>query len=380
MSSLFWAVLDKEQKKKTEEILATFDKDSKDEMGLMSITIALSNKMFPGTSVLHTRLRYVFLVGWIFLEAIKSNKELSTKLLHRKEKELRRTLQQRKKDDKESFIGILGSTKIVDDDGDGDELSQPPFNVYFNLLKEWNIIIDKDLSINELYRDSFCPKYLSILENNNFKNDTFVLSKEIEEVKYIVQRVPPSILHTIFKENIILSSGEHFVDFDLSQFKDNTQQTLFKNAQNFSLLMWGTMLYYDYYLVNLDNHSDKLMNNFKIWSSRLKDVVKGWKPEDTLAYIEKTVSSSQKKFIDDWFDYIKINVDNISLESPPKIKNIDLEEFLREREKALKGDRSRLLKKKNGQILEEAKFGIDPIEYRWSNIVRFKKDFDNATN
>jgi len=59
MSKLFWAVFDQNQKNKTEEILATIEKDSKDEMGLMGITIALSNKMFPGTSVLHTRLRYI---------------------------------------------------------------------------------------------------------------------------------------------------------------------------------------------------------------------------------------------------------------------------------------------------------------------------------
>lgn len=56
MSSLFWAVLDREQKEKSEELLSTFDKESKDEFGLMSLTIALSNLMFPCTSVFHKKL------------------------------------------------------------------------------------------------------------------------------------------------------------------------------------------------------------------------------------------------------------------------------------------------------------------------------------
>ena len=58
---------------------------------------------------------------------------------------------------------------------------------------------------------------------------------------------------------------------------------------------------------------------------------------------------------------------------------MEVKEFLLKREQELKGDRSRLLKKQNGEDFREAKFGINPIEYRWSNILRFKKDFDNAT-
>jgi len=375
MSSLFWAVLDNDQKKQAAEILATFDKDSKDEMGLMSITIALSNLMFPGTSVLHTRLRYVYLIGWIFLEAMKSNNELSKDILHKKEKELRKVLQLNKgQNPSEDYFGILGSTKIIDRNGDGDELSQPPFSVYFNLLKEWNIIIDKSLSITELYRGCFCPKYLKILEND-FDNSTFKLSED--ECEYIVNKIPLSILHSIFKQNIALESKEHFVDFDATKIEDELQQKLFKDAQNFSLLMWGVMLYYDFYL---DNNSAQLKNNFKVWSSRIKDVIIDWNPEETLEHVEQSVSSSQREFIIDWFEYIKKNINNISLENPAKITNIDLEEFLRKREKALKGDRSRLWKKLNDEVLEDARFGINPIEYRWSKIRRFKKDFNNATS
>jgi len=374
MSSLFWAVYDEEQKKKSEEILATFDKDSKDEMGLMGITMSLSSLMFPGTSVLHTRLRYIYLVGWIFVEAFKSNKAFSRELLHQKEKELRKILQTEKKINKNDFVGILGSTKIIDDDGDGEELSQPPFSVYFNLLKEWDIIKDKNISIIDIDKESFCNEYIAIIENENFKNNTFKLTNT--EKAYIVKKIPPSILHTIFETNITLAEKQHFVDFDTILIDNPEQKILFENAQKFSILMWGTMLYYNYYL---GNESDELKEKFDTWKKIVKPIVKStWKPSDNILTLVK-VNSSQINFINQWYEYIKKEYKNLELENPKKIDNKSIEEFLRNREQQLKGNRARLLKQQKGEILEEAKFGITPIEYRWSNIVRFKKDFD-ATN
>jgi len=372
MSSLFWAVYDEEQKKKAEEILATFDKDSKDEMGLMGITMTLSSLMFPGTSVLHTRLRYIYLVGWIFLEAIKSKKEFTIELLHKKEKELRKILQEQKKEDTQAYIGILGSTKLIDSDGDGEELSQPPFSVYFNLLKEWSIVNDKNISVTELYKESFCPQYVELIENDDFINDTFELNKN--EKEYIVQQIPESILATIFNDDIELEQKEHFVDFDIALIKNDEQKRLFEYAQNFSLLMWGTMLYYNYYL---GNESDDLKKRFKTWQERVLTVVESdWKPSDTLEFVSDKTNASQIMFIENWYEYVKQNIDNLDLEKPKPIHTKSIQDFLREREQQLKGNRSRLLKKEKGEILEEAKFGIRPIEYRWSNIVRFKKDFD----
>jgi len=374
MSSLFWAVYDEEQKKKSEEILATFDKDSKDEMGLMGITMSLSSLMFPGTSVLHTRLRYIYLVGWIFLEAFKSKKKFSRELLHDREKNLRKILQTEKKINKDDFVGILGSTKIIDEDGDGEELSQPPFSVYFNLLKEWDIIKDKNISIIDIDKESFCNEYIEIIENENFKNNTFKLTNT--EKAYIVKKIPPSILHTIFETNITLAEKQHFVDFDTILIDNPEQKILFENAQKFSILMWGTMLYYNYYL---GNESDELKEKFDTWKKIVKPIVKStWKPSDNILTLVK-VNSSQINFINQWYEYIKKEYKNLELENPKEIDNKSIEEFLRNREQQLKGNRARLLKQQKGEILEEAKFGINPIEYRWSNIVRFKKDFD-ATN
>ena len=40
-----------------------------DELGIGSIRDALADSMFPGTSVLHTRLRYVLFIPWLMEQA-----------------------------------------------------------------------------------------------------------------------------------------------------------------------------------------------------------------------------------------------------------------------------------------------------------------------
>ena len=375
MSALFWAVFDEKQKAKAEEILATFDKDSKDEMGLMSITMALSSLMFPGTSVLHTRLRYVFLVGWIFLEALK-HKSVTLELLHKKEKELRKILQNEKKNctDSNLYLGILGVTKIIDLDGEGENLSQPPFSIYFNLLKEWNIIRDKSISVNETYREVFCSEYLEILENK-FDISTFILTKQ--EKSYISKVIPDSILSTIFEKNIYLPD-EVFLDFDVAKIGDQAKEEIFIKSQNLSLLMWGVMLYYNYYL---SGENSELEENFIIWKQGIKEMMKSdWIPQMTLNLVTSVVNISQELFIDNWFKYIKKYGKDITLENAPKIDGKSLKYFLMDREKTLKGDRSRLLKKQNGEVFNDARFGINPPSYRWSNIIKFKKDYDYVAN
>ena len=52
------------------EVVRLFqDKDSVDELGIGSVRDAFSNYFFPGTSVLHTRVRYLLFVPWLVAES-----------------------------------------------------------------------------------------------------------------------------------------------------------------------------------------------------------------------------------------------------------------------------------------------------------------------
>lgn len=380
MSSLFWAVLDRQQKEKSEELLETFDKGSKDEFGLMTLTIALSNLLYPGTSVLHTRLRYVFLVGWIFKESFGKNYGLEK--LHKSEKKLRQILQETKQGtaSEDDYLGILGVTKEVKD-GEGDQLSQPPFSIYLNLLRSWGIIKNSQVNINELNRDMFDDEYLKIVEHKGFVLDSFVLSEK--EKLYIKKKLPNSLLKTLFDQPFL--AEEIFIDIDyFNEFIPKDQRMQFHKAYNLSILMWGSMIFYNYFL----GTNVELQEKFDDWLESVKEIIeeqKEWKPNDAINLVIDNISESGNaeriKFINEWFTYVSKNYQYMTLHNPPSVGSKKLFDFLKDRESALKGDRARLKKVQSDENYSEpnAKYGINPIEYRWTNVRRFVRDY-NASN
>lgn len=73
MSALAWIDFDQTDRDRARRIMDLFGvEDSRDELGLGSIRDALSDLMFPGTSTIQTRLRYMFFVPWLYRMAARS--------------------------------------------------------------------------------------------------------------------------------------------------------------------------------------------------------------------------------------------------------------------------------------------------------------------
>ena len=67
MSFLAWVDFDQADRDRTRRIMDLFgQEDSRDELGLGSVRDALADLMFPGTSTIQTRLRYMLFVPWIY--------------------------------------------------------------------------------------------------------------------------------------------------------------------------------------------------------------------------------------------------------------------------------------------------------------------------
>jgi hypothetical protein len=66
-STLAWLDHDPEERDRMHRILAQFkESDTRDELGLGSLRDALSDLLFPGTSTIQTRLRYMLFVAWMY--------------------------------------------------------------------------------------------------------------------------------------------------------------------------------------------------------------------------------------------------------------------------------------------------------------------------
>lgn len=72
VSAFGWLDTDPQQRKKMLEVVELFKEEGTvDELGIGSIRDAIANSLFPGTSVLHTRLRYVLFIPWLLQRAAR---------------------------------------------------------------------------------------------------------------------------------------------------------------------------------------------------------------------------------------------------------------------------------------------------------------------
>ena len=66
-ATLTWLDLTASDRDRMRQVLDLFkEQGTVDEMGLGSLRDALSEALFPGTSTIQTRLRYVLFVPWIY--------------------------------------------------------------------------------------------------------------------------------------------------------------------------------------------------------------------------------------------------------------------------------------------------------------------------
>jgi hypothetical protein len=97
----------------------------RDEVGFLSLHQALSDRFFPGTSVLHTRLRYALFVPWLMEEA-----QGNPVLLRKHELALTRQLNQGADKSK----GVIGGSIYPE------APVQPPSMIYWSALARWHIL------------------------------------------------------------------------------------------------------------------------------------------------------------------------------------------------------------------------------------------------
>src|SRR5689334_11357975 len=67
MSEYGWTYLSRDALRQAERQLAPTGDEVRDEIGFLIIHQRYADFFFPGTSVLHTRLRYALFVPWIYL-------------------------------------------------------------------------------------------------------------------------------------------------------------------------------------------------------------------------------------------------------------------------------------------------------------------------
>jgi Family of unknown function (DUF6361) len=126
---LGWTLLSKDALKRAEAQLAQEIQGVRDEIGFLAVHQAYADRFFPGTSVLHTRLRYVLFVPWLY-ERIqhRGSRQSIERQLQREELLLTGRLK------RSAESGVIGGRTYPKPS------VQPPSMVYWTALGSWGIL------------------------------------------------------------------------------------------------------------------------------------------------------------------------------------------------------------------------------------------------
>ncbi|MGH3627698.1 MAG: DUF6361 family protein [Sciscionella sp.] len=92
-SSLAWLATSAEEQRWVQDLIGLFrDTESRDELGIGQIRDVWSDTLFPGTSVLHTRARYLLFIPWCYQLAENAG-DNSSAGVHRVERRLLAAMQ-----------------------------------------------------------------------------------------------------------------------------------------------------------------------------------------------------------------------------------------------------------------------------------------------
>ena len=401
-STLSWIDQDAKSRDRALRILAQFqEKDSRDELGLGSIRDSFSDLLFPGTSTIQTRLRYMLIVPWMFREL--ERKKISTDAFARAADTFERDLIKPLLDSDDNS-GVFGRTS-------GQAVKRLPSSVYWGGLAVWGIRLTP-YSVDQYFRhiDEFYRSQKR--EKANFK----VASTQGDDIDS--DSVPAGNWHSglpeppssfpenldlnltqeealYLKERLLGSRGEslfaHLVQHcktvecthpwehpELESFTSEHQEQLY-HAKLFSVVLRGAALTYNIELSKLkgaEERVDQHTRAYAEWAEHLPiEDIENWKLQRLWEIVSSqghTITRTSKSFVTQWVSLVKRDASSL-------IQDKEALELIKQREMRLKGNQSRY---RNKRVLDQwgGNSGTQTPNYRWVVASRFMRDLHDGLN
>jgi hypothetical protein len=381
-------------------ILALFrERETRDELGVGVIRDLLADELFPGTSTIQTRLRYMFFVPWIY-QRLEAEEWPSVDLLNearRREVALVKVLASA-----DDSTGVFGKRA-------GGGLRRLPSSVYWAGLGVWQI--RRFNGSQEQYQNEMDDIYerrrsrkraeemarrrgegsdavggLSCLtwhpripaQPKGFpENATLLLTSE--EAQFIQDQIITTQPQSLFARAIRMPLPD--VDYpwehpSLSQFTQE-QRDLLHHANLLSQVMYGGAILYNLMLAEQKASAqlmeDRLVDANEWLQSLDRPSLDTWTLDWvlTLAFKHQQVVSPQTiDFCRRWVEIVRGAGDSI-------MENNGARALIRDRELRLKHGRSRFT---NARALDQwtGSAGLIRMNYRWPTVTRFIRDLQQG--
>lgn len=401
-SRIAWLDHDAEARERSMRVLAMFvERDTRDELGLGAVRDNLADLLFPGTSTIQTRLRYMLLVPWVYqqveVELAQGARKAATVPARAADLEFRIVDVLREADDRAGVFGV----------GSGRTLKRLPSSVYWAGLASWGI---REVSLSQ---EQYHRSVAGLVER---RREAGALGSEDEpeaggaeyrtwhaglpaaperfpadvslalshgEGAFLLDRVrechPASLLSHLFERCDPAEVDYPWEHPDRASFSER-QQELLEHAEKLAVLAQGAFLFYNLALAERREREDwveRYVQWLDDWTEAAQALpLADWNLDELFALVGAgalQVPEGARVFLREWQARVRAcGSDGARLRADEGAR-----ELVRRRESLLKKARSRFT---NPQALTQwnGQSGAYRYNYRWPTVSRFHRDLHAA--
>lgn len=397
-SQLAWLDYSEDDQRHAREIIALFSQhESRDELGIGAIRDALSDALFPGTSVLLTRARYLLFVPWLYREGSRRGYS-DTRLVDWVERQERQLIEAlRKGNATEGLIGRIAGVRV----------QNLPSTIYWNSLKRFQILrhdgtraqvaaiahppsragheatelVDRP---DALWSPTIPPEPPGFFEMEPM---TFELSSE--EAGWLADRItqaaPASMLAFLVEQQVAPAVGSQFAWEEPGTVgADGEAAHALELARRFALLQHGAALLYNLLLAEraeqlglaaLEGHRELYGTEIEDWVEEIRvEDLDSWELHELWSQVALqggTVTLRTRAFVEQWLELVTAR------RGAGLAADRDARAIVESRELSQKGAQSRL---HNDRLMRQwgGASGSARLDYRWPVVRRLLRDILRA--
>lgn len=395
-ASLSWLDASSAARRQAMEVIKLFEeKGTVDEIGIGSVRDALSDALFPGTSVLHTRARYFLIVPWSY--QYLENRKISSSVIAKEDRRLELSLIDTllAADDHAGTIGRVAKQR----------LKLLPSAMYWSGLGAWGIRL-REGSQDQYHRS--LDRWYKLRELNHRDDDggtlggskmrnwhsgiptappgfprcslSFELTRS--EAEYLRERLLTRCRGTLLAHLVDACQPADDVPFvwahpESADFPPGVQEVV-AHARNFSETIHGAALLYNVMLTEraersgltgLADRREEHEKSFTAWAAIMSNRAESLGQWSRPAFWSMVTSFNPRLpiptrgFVDSWFDLA------LAGKSAALLHHDKARRLIADRERAIKG---RLARLHNAEALQRwgGSSGAEQLTYRWNPEVR----------
>ena len=393
MSSLAWIDFDEAERQRAQRIMALFqERETRDELGLGGIRDSIADHLFPGTSTIQTRLRYMLFIPWLFQmleESTAGSDQLAIEA---------RALENRLA----NALKAGGESNGIICRDAGADLQRLPSSVYWAGLGTWGIRLfigstdnlfsslrhlqtrsrqvreSKDVTAEaqafQIWSPSLPCRPRDLLGAVRFRLTS-------DEAAFIIERLvsaqPRSLLTFLARSGVGSADcanvweHPHLADFP------NETRTLVGHSEMFSSVMHGAALLYNLLLSKLREKPDwigKYETRLQEWREGLDmPAIRAWSLDafwQDVDHPAHRIRPAARRFVTEWLALVRAgDIGEGSLRPAAYM--------VQSRERRLKTSQSRFANRAVRDRWNGAS-GVEPLSFRWAQARSYLRDLADA--